>query len=181
MTDWYSGIYKGLLLSSVIAFIIGFFSSGNVSVDAYITGYSVLILGILMLLLILFNGIIKLSQNISNFELMKTILMTTGPFLLMLGVLGLVLYLLITSRSSIVENHVSQEYYSFSNITIILILLQLYIVYTNITDTKFEQTHKLSSITAAIMYLLGVLSSISSIIVFIILKAFTTDGFKPMN
>ena len=181
MKDWYSSIYKGLLLSSVIAFIIGFFSSGNVSIDAYITGYSVLILGVVMLLLILFNGIIKLSQNATTFQLITIILMTTGPFLLMLGVVGLILYLIITYKENIVENHVSQGYYSFSNITIILILLQLYIVYTNITDSKFEETHKLSNVSASIIYLLGVLSGISSIIIFTILKYFTTDGFQIMN
>ena len=96
MKDWYSSIYKGLIISSVISFIVGFFSSGNISLDAYITGYAVLILGIMMLLIILFNNIMKVIQGQSTFQTIYTILMSTGPFLLILGVLGFVLYLIIT-------------------------------------------------------------------------------------
>ena len=104
--------------------------------------------------------------------------MSTGPFLLILGVIGFVLYLIITYKSNIVNDNVSQSYYSFSNITIILILIQLYIVFSNISTPKFEETGKISKVTSSIIYLLGVLSAISSIIMFTILKYFTTDGFK---
>lgn len=181
MKDWYSSIYKGLIISSVIAFIVGFFSSGNVSLDAYITGYSVLILGIMMLLIILFNNIMKVIQGQSTFQMVYTILMATGPFLLMLGVIGFVLYLIITYKQNISNNYVSQNYYSFSNITIILMLIQLYIVFTNISSPNFESTGKISKVTSSIIYLLGVLSAISSIIMFTILKYFTTDGFKTIS
>jgi hypothetical protein len=181
MKDWYSSIYKGLLISSVVAFIVGTFSTGSVSIDAYITGYAVLILGIMMILIILFNNILKITQGQSTFQLIYTILMSTGPFILMLGVIGFVLYLMINYKGDITSDHVSQSYYSFSNITIILLLIQLYIVYTNISTPKFEETGKISKVTSSIVYLLGVLSAISSIIIFTILKYFTTDGFKTIN
>jgi hypothetical protein len=181
MKDWYSSIYKGLIISSVISFIVGFFSSGNISLDAYITGYAVLILGIMMLLIILFNNIMKVIQGQSTFQTIYTILMATGPFLLILGVIGFVLYLIITYKQNILNDHVSQSYYSFSNITVILILIQLYIVFTNISTPNFESTGKISKVTSSIVYLLGVLSAISSIIMFTILKYFTTDGFKTIS
>ena len=181
MKDWYSSIYKGLIISSVIAFIVGFFSSGNVSIDAYIAGYAVLILGIMMLLIILFNNLMKVIQGLSTFQMIYTILLSTGPFLLMLGVIGFVLYLIITYKQNILNNYVSQNYYSFSNITIILMLIQLYIVFTNISTPNFESTGKISKVTSSIIYLLGVLSAISSIIMFTILKYFTTDGFNTIS
>lgn len=178
MADWYESIYKGLIMASVVAFIIGFFSQGAVSIDAYITGYSVLTLGIVMLLILLFNGILGVLQNAPAMQQIYAILMNTGPFLLMLGVIGFILYMLIIYKANIVDNRVAQGYYSFSNITIILILLQLFIVYTNITDNKFQQTGKLSKVTSSALYLLGVLSAISSMTLFTILKYFTTDGFR---
>jgi hypothetical protein len=181
MKDWYSSIYKGLIISSVIAFLVAFFSTGSISIDAYITGYAVLILGIMMILMILFNGILKVNQGQSTFQLIYTILMATGPFLLMLGVIAFILYLIISYKGDIVDNHVSQSYYSFSNITVLLLLIQLYFVYTNISSPKFEETGKISKITSSIIYLLGVLSAISSIVIFTILKYFTTDGFKTIN
>jgi len=177
MKDLYSNVYKALIISSAIAFIIGFFSNGNISIDSYITGYSVLILAIMMILIILFNNISKIIQEQTILQQIYMILLTTGPFVLMLAVIGFILYLLITYRSKIIENHISQSYYSFSNITAILLLIQLYIVYTNISTPIFEQTGKISKVTSSIIYLLGVLSTISSIIMFTILKYFITDGF----
>ena len=177
MSGWYSSIYKALIISAIISFVIGFFSEGNVSLGSYITGYSVLILGIMMILLILFNSIMKITEGQSIFQILYTILLTAGPFLLMLGVIAFILYLMITYKSIILEGHVANGYHSFSNINIILILIQLYIVYTNISSDSFEKTGKMSKVTSSMVYLLGVLSTITSIILYTILRYFTTDGF----
>ena len=181
MSGWYSSIYKAFIISAIISFVIGFFSEGNVSLGSYITGYSVLILGIMMILLILFNSIMKITEGQSIFQILYTILLTAGPFLLMLGVIAFILYLMITYKSIILQGHVANGYHSFSNINIILILIQLYIVYTNISSDSFEKTGKISKVTSSMVYLLGVLSTITSIILYTILRYFTTDGFTSNN
>jgi hypothetical protein len=181
MSGWYSSIYKAFIISSIISFVIGFFSEGKVSLGSYITGYSVLILGIMMILLILFNSIMKITEGQSIFQILYTILLTAGPFLLMLGVIAFILYLMITYKSIILQDHVANGYHSFSNINIILILIQLYIVYTNISSDSFEKTGKMSKVTSSVVYLLGVLSAITSIILYTILRYFTTDGFTSNN
>ena len=181
MSSWYSSIYKAFIISAIISFVIGFFSEGKVSLGSYITGYSVLILGIMMILLILFNSIMKITEGQSIFQILYTILLTAGPFLLMLGVIGFILYLMITYKSIILQGHVANGYHSFSNINIILILIQLYIVYTNISSDSFEKTGKMSKVTSSMVYLLGVLSTITSIILYTILRYFTTDGFTSNN
>lgn len=181
MKDWYQSVYKACILASLVAFIIGFFSDSQTSLGAYISGYSVLTLGIMMILLILFNKSMEISQGQSVTQLLYTNIFTTGPFLLILGVIVFILYLMITYKSLILDKHVSNGYYSFSNIIVILILIQSYIVYTNISNNTFETTGKISKITSSIIYLLGVLSAISSIILFTILKYFTTDGFTTIN
>ena len=181
MSGWYSSIYKAFIISAIISFVIGFFSEGKVSLGSYITGYSVLILGIMMILLILFNSIMKITEGQSILQILYTILLTAGPFLLMLGVIAFILYLMIKYKSIILQDHVANGYHSFSNINIILILIQLYIVYTNITSDSFEKTGKMSKVTSSIVYLLGVLSAITSIILYTILTYFTTDGFTSNN
>jgi hypothetical protein len=181
MSSWYSSIYKAFIISAIISFVIGFFSEGKVSLGSYITGYSVLILGIMMILLILFNSIMKITEGQSIFQILYTILLTAGPFLLMLGVIAFILYLMITYKSIILQGHVANGYHSFSNINIILILIQLYIVYTNISSDSFEKTGKMSKVTSSMVYLLGVLSAITSIILYTILRYFTTDGFTSNN
>jgi hypothetical protein len=181
MKDWYSAVYKGLIIAGYISFIIGFFSEGKVSLGAYIAGYSVLILGIMMILTILFNNILRVTEGQSTFQILYAILLATGPFLLMLAVIGFILYLMIIYKDSIIDRHVSSNYYSFSNISVILLLIQLYIVFTNISTEKFESTGKMSKVTSSIIYLLGVLGAISSIIIYTILKYFKTDGFTTIN
>jgi hypothetical protein len=178
MKDWYTSIYKALILASVISFLISFFSTGEVALGASLSGYSVLILGIMMILLILFQNILKGTQTQDTFQILYSIFINTGPFLLILGVIAFILYLIIFYKDIIISNHVAQSYYTFSNIAIILLLLQLYIVYTNISSDKFETTGKLSKVTSSLVYLLGVLTSMCSLILFTILKYYTTDGFR---
>jgi hypothetical protein len=134
-----------------------------------------------MILIILINNLMRFIKNQTTLEIIFSIIMTTGPFLLMLGVIGFILYLMITYKSNIISGHLSPGYNSFSNITIILLLIQLYIVYTNISTEKFESTGKISPVNSSIIYLLGVLTGICSIISFTILKYFTTDGFKVLK
>jgi hypothetical protein len=181
MSNWYSGIYKAFLMAGVISFIIGFFSQGEVSIGAYIAGYSVLVLAIIMILIILINNILRLTQGESSFGTILTIMLTTGPFLLMLGVIAFTLYLIITYKNNIISGHLSPGYSSFSNINVILLFIQLYIVYVNISSEKFESTGKIPSLTSSILYLLGVLEGICSIILLTILKYFTTDGFRVLK
>ena len=80
MSEWYNGIYKGFIMASVIAFIIGFFSQGEVSLGSYISGYSVLILAIIMILIILINNITNMTPGQSTSTLIFSILMTSIGF-----------------------------------------------------------------------------------------------------
>ena len=153
MNEFYKSINKSLIIASVVAFIISFFTSGNISFGSILSGLSVLILAISMILLMLFTQIKDFYKLITS----------TGPFLIMFGVIGLLMFLIITNKTAIIDNHVSQNYYTFSNIIILLLLLQLYIIHLNITNTY-------------LLYLFGVLSSICSVILYIILTFYKTDG-----
>lgn len=181
MKNWYPSVYKASILASLVAFIIGFFSESKTSLGAYISGYSVLTLGIMMILIILFNNVLRISSNGSSLQILYSILMTSGPFLLMLTVIGFVLYLLINYKDKIIEGNIAPSYNSFSNIIVMLLLGQVYLVYTNISADNFESTGKISKVTSSLIYLLGVLTGISSIILSTILKYYSTDGFTNIN
>ena len=112
MADWYPMFYKACIYASAVAFILGFFTSSNVSLGAYITGYSVLTLGIMMILVILFSHVLRATSGNSTFQMLSSILMTAGPFILMLGVISFVLYLLIKYKNNIVEGHIAPGYNS---------------------------------------------------------------------
>jgi len=172
MSNWYNSIYKGFLIAGVISFIIGFFSQGEVSIGAYIAGYSVLVLAIIMILIILISNILRVTQGDTSFGTIFSIILTTGPFLLMLGVIAFTLYLLVTYKNNIISGNLSPGYTSFSSINAILLFIQLYIVYINISSDSFESTGKISPLTSSLLYLLGVLEGICSVILLTILKYF---------
>ena len=94
----------------------------------------------------------------------------------MLAVIGVLLYLIIKYSNLISNGHVSDNYYIFSNISICLFLLQIYLMYTNMDSPEFKQTHKLTKLTSSLIYLLGVITSVCAMILFAILTHFTTDG-----
>ena len=181
MSDWYSTIYKACIFSAAISFIIGFFTNSSTSLGAYIAGYSVLTLGILMILVILFSNILRVTANSSIFQILYSILMTAGPFILILGIIGFVLYLLINYKNNIISGHIAPSFNSFSSIIIMLLLLQMYLVYNGMNSEKFTATGKLSKVTSGIIYLLGTITAISSIILYTILKYYSTDGFQSIN
>jgi hypothetical protein len=179
--NWYSTIYKAFIIASVITFIIGFFSSTNIASGAYIAGYSVLTLGIMMILIILFNNILKSSANNSSFSSITSILMISGPFLLILAVISFVLYLSINYKNIINAGHVPPSFNSFSNIIVLLLLFQNYLIYNSIGSDSFETSGKLPKVTTSLLYLIGILTAICSIILYTILKYYSTDGFANVN
>lgn len=181
MSDWYSTIYRACIYAGMIAFIIGFLTDSNTSLGAYISGYSIFTLGIMMILIILFSNVLRVTQNEPFMKIMYAIIMSTGPFILILGVISFILYLLINYKDNIVAGQVAPGYNSFSNIIVMLLLLQFYLVNSNINTEKFETTGKMSKVVSSIIYLLGVITAICSIILYTILKYFSTDGFKLMN
>lgn len=181
MSNWYSTIYKACIIGAVISFIIGFSTQSQTSLGAYIAGYSVLILGILMILVILLTNVLKVSQNASGLQVIYSIMLTGGPFILILGIIAFVLYLMINYKNMIISGNVAPGYNSFSSIISILIFIQLYLVYTNIDTEKFQVTGKISRLVSSFIYLLGVLTAICSIILYTILKYYSTDGFTPLS
>ena len=68
MNDWYSGIYKALLLTSIISFVIYNFSSGQTSLGALLSGLVALTLSLFMILYIILYNTIDLIKNLSFFQ-----------------------------------------------------------------------------------------------------------------
>jgi len=181
MNNIYSIIYKSFIFASVLCFLIGFFTETKTSLDANISGYALLTFSILMILVLTFSNILKTTSNDTFYNTIIAILTISGPLILILGIIVFILYLIIYYREKIINGHVAPGYNSFSNIIIILLLIQIYIVYTNINTEKFEITGKISKITTNIIYLLGLLVGISTTILYTILKYYSTDGFATLH
>ena len=178
---WYESIYKAFIFGSAIAFIISYFTTGNNYYNSVISGYIILIMGIIMIITMLITKILETQPNGSITQIALSIIMKLGPFLLMLFIIGFTLYLLINYKTPISDGQVSTSYNTFSNITLMLIILQIYLIYTNMDKQEFKTNGDISSITTGLLYLLGVLSLITTITIYVILKYFRADGFQTLD
>ena len=178
---WYESIYKALIFGSVIAFIISFFTTGNNYYNSVISGYIILTMGIVMIITMLITKVLEIQPNSSTTQIVLSVIMKLGPFLLMMFIIGFTLYLLINYKTPISEGKVSTSYNTFSNITLMLILLQIYLIYSNMDKQEFKTNGNISSLTTGILYLLGVLTLFTTGTIYVILKYFRADGFQTLN
>jgi len=162
---WYSSIYKALLISSAVTF--GIYASSPsplTSINALIAAYVILIIGVSMLMVYIFNW----SQNASS---------SVVPFLLMLSSTGFITRLLITYKDDILNRRVSEGFYNFSNISIVLILIQTYFIYSELGSTEFKEKLTFSKITSSVITMLGILTGLCAYVLYIVLVYYKTDGF----
>jgi hypothetical protein len=104
----------------------------------------------------------------------------TVPFLLMLASTGFITRLLITYKDDILNHRVSDGFYNFSNISVILILIQTYFIYSEIGSSEFKEIHTFSKITSGVVTMLGILTGICAYILYVVLTYYRTDGFANL-
>jgi hypothetical protein len=178
MQDWYSTLYKGFSLVAIITFLIGFFSTNKtVSLNSYISGYFTLSIGLFILIGIIIKNMLGVIENEPILKVITHMGSNLSPFILTLLSLTFILYSVFKYRTNIINGKISDSYYSFNNIFLFLILSQIYILYKDTVTPHFESTKMLSAMTKSLVYLFGTLGCITSFIVFVILKYFSTDGF----
>lgn len=164
MNPSYNYVFKGFLISSFICFIISMFSSsGNATFNANITGYSLMSVALCLLLIELFR-----------YKLVMTII----PIAITLLMIGLILYSMIMYKSLIINKEVSSSYETYSFVGVSLVLIQSLIIYFQLDSKQFLQTHKISPFFYSLLYLIDVFLFACALIIFVILKYYTTEGFN---
>ena len=161
MEDWYLSVCKALLIVGKISFIISFGTSGATSYGAELSGYSSITLAIMLILLMLFK-----YKN----------LMAILAFLWLLAIIGFILFSVLTHKNQIINGHVPTYYSTFIEVSMILIIIQTLVIYSSIFTDKFKQNGFISPINIYSSYLLSSLTMMCSIIIYIMLKYYTTDG-----
>ena len=178
MPSWYTMIYSSFLFVTIILFIISFFISGTPKIACTIAGYSCISVAVLMILGFSMYFLTNFSNenHYSNFNYFKHLITVSGPFIVLLGIIGYSLYLLIVYQDRISNGHVTTEYNTFSSISIALMLIEIYIFYDALNSKLFNTTGHMSKISFSFMYLIGVINISCVLIMGTILKYFITDG-----
>jgi len=134
-------------------------------------------ISLLFIMTVIINGFNQtIKMGISFYQIVINLLTTIGPFILILAIIGFLMYLLISYKTIISEGHVSRYYGTFSFLSSILILVQMYLLYDGIISPQFQKTNRLSKITTSVLCLTAVLNTICALILYVILKYYTTDG-----
>jgi hypothetical protein len=159
-------IYYSLIITGILIIII---TTGLSSIVGYIVGYSFICAGFFLLL-----GYLMFKLNgTSNF---LNILTNIGPIIAIVGILAYYISILGIYKARISDGNIASGYYSFSNLFLILILIQSYVFYKALQDKQFKQTNSMDKISSMVLYLLSVISILVVISIHIILAYFTTDG-----
>lgn len=169
---WFSSIYKASIYAASILTLIYWTTTEQTSFGALAAALFTFALGLLMILILTINNIQKTTNSL--YGILSQVIKQSGPILLVVGFIGYFLYLIFTYRNSITNAHVAPTYYTFTNLTISLIFIQILILLQyQTTDGYIFMTN----ITSSILYLINVLLFICVTTVSNTLRFFTTDGF----
>jgi len=179
---WDVYLWKATIIAAVITFLIYMFTTGINSLNASIAGYSLLIITILGIMIQLIRKPVANQEGTSTLKMVMNILTLTGPFFIILAIIGCMLYLLVSNKNEIINNQISQSFNTFSNITLFLILIIIYFIYSQVAcDGPECGDGKVEKVSNSVLFLLSLLTVASTYIVYIILVYYRTDGFQVLK
>jgi len=170
--DWFSVIYSSLSFIGFILLIIALVTS---STQTSIAGYTILVVSVLLITTFLYNQIATTARGLS---FLLTVLSNLGPFVLILGILIFSLYLTVTYMNEIQQHNISNQYYTFSGLSTIFILVQILFIVYGMQTPQFQQRKLLPGIYTNLSYLFGVVNVYLLVTVQTILKNYVTDGWR---
>ena len=98
---WDVYLWKSIIIAAMITFIIYMFTTGVNSLNASIAGYSLLIITILGIMIQLIRKPVTNQEGTSTLKMVMNILTLTGPFFIILAIIGFMLYLLISYKETL--------------------------------------------------------------------------------
>ncbi len=176
MREWYASLFNTFAATGLVAFMITPFTEGQTAFGSYVAGYVAFILALLIIMLIIVTNLLAATAGKTAWEQVSGILSSSGSYFGLLGLLGFILYLLVSNQSKIVSGHVAPGFTSFNWILIMLVLLQFYTIYSGVSSANFEFTKRLSRVANSILWLLCTFSWICAYILYVILMYYSTDG-----
>ena len=166
-----SKFYISLITVGIILLFATIGSTSMDSLNGSIAGYFLIAIG----MAILISFIIGISSKNGSQNIISAIF-SVGPFFVTIGIVAYILYLLFTYKDRIAEGNIAPGYANFTNISVILILLQLFLFYMGTQKQSFQRDNKLDRVYSGLVYFVGVINIVAVITIGIILKYFSTDG-----
>lgn len=167
----YVTIYNSFIFCSVVLLIVSLFVPNTAKLQLNIAGYSILGVAILLMASIMIGNIYTKLSRASNMEVLSALIGVSGPIVILAPIVYIVV-LLVKYNSVIKEGNVGSGYYTFSFISTLLMLIQLYIL-VNSSSNGVENISKISNATLNLVALINIICIVT---IQTILESFTTDG-----
>lgn len=156
---WYSNLYKISIFIGILLYITQLFVTRSNKTNALIAGHVNVSLGLFLLIILLAN------QGASNYLIASIVLLGS--------LIAQLLWMTMVKRERISQEHVSSGFYTFNTISIILVLLELFVMYM---DQQLEERFNVSLKTISMMTFISLLIGTSNWILYTILYSYITDG-----
>jgi hypothetical protein len=154
----------------VVAVILMSGKTDKTSVTALLVVYSILFVSVCIKAVLAGNKL-DLSSYGTTMSKILNFMMMFFPFLSILAVILWILVIVSVYYDRITEGKVSDYYTSFMNIAGVMLLIQIYMIFSETSN----KTSQLSLKTYSILRMLSVLASLSVLTVWIVLKFYVTD------
>jgi len=163
-----TNISYALLVAGFIIVIVTTGLTNENSLAALISGYSVLLVSLLFLLWLNWLNM----DSVSIFIILKNLF----PFLTIITLIVLLITFLSIYFDRIASNHVSNYYYTFSNLSTLFLVIQIFILFRELTTKQFELTKSLSPRIFSTLMLLTTINAVIVGTLGIVLKFYITQG-----
>ena len=183
-TTWFQVATKCLFYTGTIMLLFPLFIDINNPTTVLIITYSLLTLLLGMLTTSMYSRLTKKLSEIVDVSIstyMYYMLSMMGPVLLMLIIIGYSLYLFIRYSKNINRGRTSEQYYSFSKISIALVIINFILLFNGIDSNYFKENGRLEGTYSSALYLTGVINAYVVLIMGYILSSYTTDGFTSIS
>lgn len=166
----YALLYGGIV---VVLFTIGTLNESAVS--GTLGGYSSATLAVLFLFALSYTNYVSATTDSNTFSIKKIGLMFI-PYSILLAILGYSIALISIYFNDISEDKVSPYYSTFSYISIIFIIIQVYLFGKTTNNPEFLQNGTIKTLSLVKLILIGLINIIVLISLGVSLKYFSTDG-----
>lgn len=160
-------VYAVVIASSLIIIATTEINGQNALVGL-MSGYGSILAAIFLLLVWLF----KFTTGTSYFSK----LMLVSPFILIIVFIILIMIYLSVFFKRIVKKDIPKSYYTFSRLSYLFIIAQIFIILSSITGEAFSNLKTFGNKTFSILMLMSALNAIWVIYLGVILKFYTADG-----
>ena len=177
--NWFQVLTKSMFYSGTIILLFPLILKVSNPVTVLIVAYSILTFCLAMVTTSMYNRLSnKLSEmvDVTITTYLYFILKMMGPVLLILAVLMYSLYLFVRYREVINSGYTSEQYYTFSKISMAFMVVHFILLFNGFSSKSFEEKGIMDAVYTSSIYLTGVINAYLVIIMGYILMSYTTDG-----